>query len=428
MNVYLESVGCKLNQSEIETLARQFATRGHRVVSAPEKAHICVINSCVVTHVAARKSRQAVRRLRRRNPRARIVATGCYAEVAPDDLDADDVVGNADKERLAEQLLSESAAPTLSLPFLPRSLLPQSRTRAFVKIQDGCDSHCTYCITRIARGPQRSRSRAQVLAEVQARVEAGYREVVLTGVHIGAYGHDRGQAPVDSLWDLIEAILSQTAICRLRLSSIEPWDVTTDVFELWKDPRLCRHLHLPLQSGSDEILRRMGRRYTTAEFAHMVETARAAIPGVAITTDIIVGFPGETDAHFAESLTFVESIGFARTHVFPYSARPGTAATSLPNHVPPSEKQARAARMRAVARRAAAQFQRRFVNQVVDVLWETRRNGQWRGLTDNYLRVTAQSDDNLAQTITPVRLTACIDEALHGILLEQPAKSAKDVQ
>jgi threonylcarbamoyladenosine tRNA methylthiotransferase MtaB len=428
MNVYLKSVGCKLNQSEIETLARQFASRGHRVVSAPEKAHLCVLNSCVVTHVAARKSRQAVRRLRRRNPRARIVATGCYAEVAPDDLNADDIVGNADKERLAEHLLSKSAAPTLPLPFLPRSLLPQGRRRAFVKIQDGCDNHCTYCIIRIARGPQRSRSRAQVLAEVQARVETGYREVVLTGVHIGAYGHDRGQAPVDSLWDLIEAILSQTDICRLRLSSIEPWDVATDVFELWKDRRLCRHLHLPLQSGSDEILRRMGRRYTAAEFARTVEMARSAIPGVAITTDVIVGFPGETEAHFAQSLALVESIGFARTHVFPYSVRPGTAAASLPNHIPPSEKRARAAQMRAVAHHTATQFQRQFINQVVDVLWESRHNGQWRGLTDNYLRVTAQSDDNLAQTITPVRLSAGTDGALHGILLEQPAQSAKDVQ
>ena len=416
MTVYLASVGCKLNQSEIETLACRFIARGHQVVATPEEADVCVLNSCVVTHVAARKSRQAARRLRRRNPAARLVVTGCYAEVAPDDLVADLIVGNADKDRLVEHLLGEGHPASFPGPLFLSPSLPQSRARAFVKIQDGCDNHCTFCIIRIARGPQRSRPRADVLAEVQARVEAGYQEVVLTGVHLGGYGHDHGQPPRDSLWGLIEAILSQTGLRRLRLSSIEPWDVTPDIFRLWRDPRLCRHLHLPLQSGSDGILRRMGRRYTAAEFADLVEAARAIIPGVAITTDIIVGFPGETDAHLAESLAFVERVGFARGHVFPYSARPGTPAASLPDHVPPSEKQARAARMRFVVRHAAAQFQEQFIDQTVEVLWENRRNGLWRGLTDNYLRVLARSDKDLAQRITPVRLVTLTDDGFHGVL------------
>lgn len=413
MNVYLKSVGCKLNQSEIEMLARHFAARGHQVVSAPEKADVCVLNSCVVTHVAARKSRRAARRLRRRNPTARIVVTGCYVQVAHDDLAADVIVS---QDQVVDHLLGKALPLSSPLPLLSPSSLSQGRTRAFVKIQDGCDNHCTYCITRIARGHQRSRPRAEVLAEIQARVEAGYQEVVLTGVHIGAYGHDHGQT-CDSLWRLVDSILSQTDIRRLRLSSIEPWDVTPEILRLWEDSRLCRHLHLPLQSGSDEILRRMGRRYTSAEFAHLVETARMAIPGLAVTTDIIAGFPGETAAHFAESLAFVESIGFARGHVFPYSARPGTPAALLPDHVPPPEKRERAARMRAVVGRAAARFQEQFVGQIVEVLWENRRNGRWCGLTDNYVRVTTQSDDDLVQTITPVQLIALTGDGLHGTLL-----------
>jgi threonylcarbamoyladenosine tRNA methylthiotransferase MtaB len=417
MNIYLESIGCKLNQSEIETLARRFVTRGHQVVATPQEADLCVLNSCAVTHIAARKSRQAARRLRRHNPGARLVITGCYAQVAPGDLKADVIVGNTDKDRLVERLLGPSSPPASSIPPLSPSLLPQRRTRAFVKIQDGCDNHCTYCITRIARGPQKSRPRAEVLAEIQAWVETGYNEIVLTGVHIGGYGRDHGEPPRDSLWRLVEAILAQTGVRRLRLSSVEPWEVTPDVFELWKDPRLCRHFHLPLQSGSDEILRRMGRGYTTANFAHLAEAARAAIPNLAITTDIIVGFPGETAAHFSRSLSFVESMGFARGHVFPYSARPGTPAASLPDRVPSFEKRARAARMRAVVRQATTQFQAQFIGQIVEVLWENRRNGQWHGLTDNYLRVTTHSDDNLAQAITPVQLAALTHEGLHGIPL-----------
>ena len=416
IKVYLASVGCKLNQSEIETLACRFVAAGHRVVPAPEEADVCVFNSCVVTHIAARKSRQAVRRLRRRNPAARVVVTGCYAQVSPDDLEADVIVSNADKEQLVESLLGEGTVPVLPPSLSPLSL-PYRRTRAFVKIQDGCDNSCTYCITRVARGPQRSRLRADVLAEVQARVEAGYQEVVLTGVHLGGYGHDRGQPPRDSLWQLVAAVLSQTDVRRLRLSSVEPWDVTPDVFELWHDHRLCRHLHLPLQSGSDGVLRRMGRRYTVAEFARLVTTARAAIPDVAITTDLIVGFPGETEACFSESLASVQSIRFARAHVFPYSARPGTPAALLPDHVPSSKKRARAARMRTLTTRLARQFRGRFVDRTVEVLWESRSNGQWQGLTDNYLRVATRSDADLAQTIRSVRLDAVTDDGLYGVVV-----------
>ncbi len=417
MNVYLESVGCKLNQSEIEMLARQFIAAGQQIVATPEQADLCVLNSCTVTQTAARKSRQAARRWRRCNPAARLVVTGCHAQMAPAELAADVVVGNGDKERLVEHLLGQAPALSLTTPIRPLARLPQSRSRAFVKIQDGCDNRCTYCITRLARGPQRSRPRHDVLAEVQARVKGGYQEVVLTGVHIGAYGNDGGQRAPDNLWNLVAAILRQTAVRRLRLSSIEPWDLTPDAFALWQNSRLCRHLHLPLQSGSDAILRRMGRRYTAAGFAQLVQVARAAIPGVAITTDLIVGFPGETETHFAESLTFVQSIGFDRAHVFPYSARPGTPAALLPDQVSPAEKRARAAHMRDLTTRLARQARAQYVGQTLDVLWESRHNGLWRGLTDNYMRVTAHSRDDLAHTITPVHLTSLSDVGLHGVPL-----------
>jgi threonylcarbamoyladenosine tRNA methylthiotransferase MtaB len=417
MKVYLESLGCKLNQSEIETLARRFAARGHQIVSTPKEAETCVFNSCTVTHAAAQKSRQAVRRLRRANPSAQIVATGCYAHVAPGELEADRILDNAAKERLVSLLMGQGPDPPRPLPMLPPGSLSQSRTRAFVKVQDGCDNHCTYCITRVARGPQRSVPRAQVLAEIRARVEAGYQEVVLTGVHLGGYGRDRGRPPTDDLWDLVEAVLSETDVRRLRLSSVEPWDLTPGDFDLWRDPRLCRHLHLPLQSGSDETLRRMGRRYSARDFAHLVQAARETIPDVAITTDLIVGFPGETAAQFAQSLAFVEAMAFARAHVFPYSARPGTPAADLPDQIPPREKKRRAARMRAVAHRSAAEYQAQFIGQTVQVLWESRRNGHWRGLTDNYLRIVTASDRHLAQTMTSARLTGRQGGSLRGTLL-----------
>jgi len=416
MNVYLESLGCKLNQSEIETLARRFVEAGHRLAASPQAADLCVLNSCAVTHIAARKSRQAVRRLRRANAGARVIVTGCYAEVAPQELDADLVVGNMDKESLVERVLGGDYREPSRLSTLAPAL-PQSRSRAFVKIQDGCDNHCTYCLTRLARGPQRSLPRAQILAEIRARVAAGYQEVVLTGVHVGGYGCDGGRSGADNLWSLVEAILVGTEVRRLRLSSIEPWDMTPQVLHLWRDPRLCRHLHLPLQSGSDEILRRMGRRYTAAEFSRLVEAVRAVEPEMAVTTDIIVGFPGETMDHFAESLAFVERLAFARAHVFPYSARPGTPAASLPDQIPAAEKKARAAHMRAVARRAAMRFQQQFIGRTVEVLWESRHNGHWRGLTDHYVRILVQSDRNLVQQITPVRLLAGADGGLLAELL-----------
>jgi threonylcarbamoyladenosine tRNA methylthiotransferase MtaB len=428
VNFYVTSLGCKLNQSEMEALGRRLQAAGHVVVQEPRFADWCVVNTCTVTHIAARKSRQLIRRLQRDSPEARIAVTGCYAEMAPEEIAAlggvDLVVSNRDKERLDALIAASSQGPTRLSAETPaletRGFAAASRTRAFVKIQDGCDNRCAYCITTIARGPQRSRAPAGILTEISARVREGYKEVVLTGVHIGSYGRDRRAEPSregpDSLSEVVEKILTGTGIQRLRLSSIEPWDFDPRMLALWEDPRLCRHLHLPLQSGCDATLRRMARRYTTAEYAASVRMARQAIPGLALTTDLIVGFPGETDDEFSESLAFVKRMAFARLHVFKYSPRRGTRAATFADQVHPSVKQARSRIMIAEGARAAKAFARQFSGQVMDVLWENLYEAPdgslWRGLTDNYIRAYARDERALHNSITPALLAEPFQDGL----------------
>jgi threonylcarbamoyladenosine tRNA methylthiotransferase MtaB len=431
MKVYLQSLGCKLNQSELESLACRFVQAGHTVVGTAREADLCVLNTCAVTQTAVGKSRQAIRRLRRANSDARLAVTGCYAQMWLQEIrdlgSVDLVVSNEDKERLVERVEKElrikgQGSGRAWVPFPDSRLaIPQARTRAFVKIQDGCDNHCTYCIVRVARGRQRSRPQSDVLAEVEARVVAGYQEVVLTGVHIGAYGRDSGRQRDGSLWALVEAILMRTNVRRLRLSSIEPWDLDPACLRLWEDSRLCRHLHLPLQSGCDATLRRMGRSYTADQFAALVEAAREAIPGVAMTTDVIVGFPGESEAEFDQSLRFVEAMGFTRTHVFKYSARPDTPAATMPAQVPPLVKKARSRAMMEVGRHSAEAFRRAFLGCTLEVLWEGQAKGSesgqkalWSGLTDNYLRVRTQEGKNLCNTITRTKLVALAGDGMWG--------------
>jgi threonylcarbamoyladenosine tRNA methylthiotransferase MtaB len=434
MRVYVSSLGCKLNQSEMDSLAARLVQRGHQVVATPAEAELCVLNTCAVTHVAAQKSRQALRRLHGDNPQARLIATGCYAELAPGDLRelpaVELVVGNQDKERLEEFLQGETSNQDTSHPYMEPhvvsatdslSPIPGRRTRAFVKIQDGCDNACTYCIIRVARGPQRSRPADEVLAEVQARLVIGHQEIVLTGVHIGAYGQDRqaDQAAGD-LWALVRRILAETDVPRLRLSSIEPWDLPEEALGLWDDARLCRHLHLPLQSGCDDTLRRMARRYTTAEFAALVTAARTAVPDLAVTSDVIVGFPGETGAEFAESMAFLEGLDLARIHVFPYSRRAGTLAAQMPHQVPPPVKAERAWAMRTLAASSERAFRQRFLGRTLHVLWESARSEEedlvWSGLTDNYLRVYTCNAGHLANTLSAARLVALTRDGLQGEL------------
>ena len=438
MKAYLSSLGCKLNQNEIETLARDLAANGCQVVSDPAQADLIVLNTCTVTQVAARKSGQLARHLHRANSQARIILTGCFAELSAAEAaelpGVHWVVGNQEKERLldlirdATQQAPAAARPIAAIPGGPGSLtrkdLPLLRTRASVKIQDGCDNECSYCIVRIARGLQRSRSQEDILAEIQERLQAGYKEIVLTGVHIGAYGRDQGAAQQSSLWELVRNILSRTGVPRLRLSSIEPWDISATHLTLWEDQRLCRHLHLPLQSGCDAVLSRMKRRYTARQFAHVVEAARQAIPDIAITTDLIVGFPGETEGEFRQTLDFVEAMQFARVHIFPYSPRPRTVAALLPNQIAPPIKQERSRILTEVTRRSQVAFWQQFIGRVVWVLWETQNERhEWSGLTDHYLRVLTTCSQDLSNALTQVRISGLTSRGLQGHILETEGTS-----
>lgn len=416
MRVFLTSVGCKLNQSEVESWARRLAAFGCEVVADPADADLSVVNTCTVTHVAAHKSRQLVRHCHRANPQAQVVVTGCYAEMSPAEASClpgvSLVSGTAGKEHLAETIAEHLGLRPVEEPGgVPP--IPSRHTRAWVKIQDGCDNACTYCIVHIARGRQRSRPLPEILAEILTRQAEGYQEMVLTGVHIGAYGREHGT----TLAALIEAILHRTQFRRLRLTSIEPWDVTGGLLALWENPRLCRHLHLPLQSGCDATLRRMNRRYNTAQYRDLIRRAREAIPDLAVTTDVIVGFPGEDEGEFATSAAFVTAMEFARIHVFPFSARPGTVAATMPDAVPPPTKDKRVAQMLGIARQSVTTFHRRFLGRSMDVLWESGAAERWSGLTDNYIRVEAASHQDLHNLILPVRLCGLTEDGLCGELL-----------
>ena len=371
MRVCFTNLGCKLNQAETDRLARDFLAAGHLVVGSPAEADLHVVNSCTVTHTAARASRKAARR----GPRT--VLTGCHATV--DEVTGVDlIVPNPEKDRLLDHV--HAAFPDLAPTEVPVSWvrLPFGHTRALVKVEDGCNMRCSFCIIPSTRGRQRSRPLSEVVEEVRSLVESGYQEVVVTGVQISAY-----RSGEDRLYELVRAILERTDVPRLRLTSIAPWDLDERLLELWSGRRLCRHLHLSLQSGSTATLRRMRRPYTAEGFLAMLERVRSAVPGVAITTDVIVGFAGETVEEFEESLATVEAARFAKAHVFPFSPRPGTEAADLPGQVHPEEKKARMERMLAVGERAERDFRLAHVGRRETVLWE--RGGQ--GLTDNYLRV-----------------------------------------
>jgi threonylcarbamoyladenosine tRNA methylthiotransferase MtaB len=425
MRVHLHSSGCRLNQSEIETIGRRLAAAGHALIADPTEADTVILNTCAVTAEAARDARNLTRRFHRANEDAAIVVTGCYATIAPDDIrvlpGVSAVVGNADKDSIPAMFDPHPADPPAAFDLEPlrREATPGAvgRTRGFIKVQDGCDNRCTFCVTTIARGDGRSRPLEQVVAEVAAFVEAGYREVVLTGVHLGSYGRDLGRAA--GLRDLVEALLARTGVARLRLSSLEPWDIAPGFFDLWADPRLLPHLHLPLQSGSDRVLRRMARRTSRAGFSALVAEARTAIPDLHLSTDLIVGFPGETHEEFEESLELVESLGFGRLHVFSYSPRPGTAAARMPGQVPGPVKKARAAQMIALGERLSLDFHARYDGQTRPVLWEQAAGAEpdglrWVGYTDNYIRVAAVGPADLMNRVTQARLRDPRPDGMRG--------------
>ena len=427
MRFFFTSLGCKLNQAEIEALERAALGQGHQVLSDPADADWAVVNTCTVTHVAARKSRQLVRRLRRQNPRLQVAVVGCYAEMsgaAVRELEGVALVlGTGDKDQVIDRILALEGGAASASPMVyadPIAMPASGRTRALLPVQDGCDNRCTYCLVTIARGPSRSRPLHEVLTEAQARVEEGYQELVLTGVHIGAYGADL--SPASSLAALLRALLVHTSAPRLRLSSIEPWDLSVELLELLAEERVCRHLHLPLQSGCDATLRRMGRNYTTARFAALVDAARAIDPDVAVTTDVMVGFPGEMDEEFECSLRFIEEIGFSRLHVFRYSSRPDTLAATMPDQVSPEVSRQRSERLIAIGREHSRRFHERFVGRRVQVLFESGEAGRlskrWSGLTDHYVRVWAESPENLHNRLMTVRAIQADEDGLIGEIVD----------
>jgi len=394
--VALDTLGCKLNQAESESLGKRLTDIGYTIVDPSERPSAYILNTCTVTHVADRKSRHLLRLAHRRNPDCLVVATGCYAERTPQDLtqmpEVDITVGNSDKARLPDILKDyihrdpqESSHPSIQ------------RTRSFIKIQEGCDQFCSYCIVPFVRGVERSLPADDIVDEIRRREDDGHKEIVLTGTRIGSYHGGLG--------NLIQRVLSETNVPRFRLSSLQAQEITTNLLGLWQDSRLCRHFHSPLQSGSDPVLERMGRRYTTADYESAIDQIREMLPDVAITTDIMVGFPGETDEEFEESYRFCQRMAFANIHVFQYSARPGTRALHMDDKIDEAIKKERSEKMLRLAKETAHSFRSRFLERTMDVLWEQQvSKGIWSGLTGNYIRVLAQSDKQLTNECFPIRV------------------------
>ena len=408
MKIFLDTVGCRLNQAEIEKYAARFAAMGHELVPDAESADLVVVNTCSVTAAAASDSRGKIRSAARQG--AQVAVTGCWSTMEPEAAAAMDgvirVIPNDEKDSLPAALFGEEAENFDAEP-LTRVILPgiHARTRAFIKIQDGCDNFCTFCVTHLVRGKSRSVPREQVLRDVQAAVSAGGKEIVLTGVNLGAWGLDLGS----ELADLIEFLLKESEIPRIRLSSLESWNLSDRFLALWENPRMCPHFHLPLQSGSDSVLKRMVRRTTLAEYRRLVEEARTVNPDFAITTDVIAGFPGESESEFAETMDFIRGIPFAGGHVFPYSPRPGTAAARMKDQVPKAVQKERARELRELFEEKETQFRENFIGSTQQVLWEsTRQDGEngWEshGLTGNYLSVKCRFDSPVRNRIDTVRL------------------------
>jgi threonylcarbamoyladenosine tRNA methylthiotransferase MtaB len=444
MRIFLDQIGCRLNYGEMETLAGRLQAAGHQILKDADKAQVIVFNSCAVTADAVRGSRKQVRHLHKTNPNARIAVTGCWATLQPQEalaLPGVALVADNEQKELLHTLLEPWSAefddPDDLLRMQPTgnpfaltedAQARRSRTRAFIKVQDGCNNKCTFCIVTLARGDSRSRPLAAIVTEIQQLVADGLQEVVLTGVHLGSYGRDLAGPERTDLKALVAAILTETEIPRLRLSSLEPWELADGFFDLWSQwpGRLCPHLHLPLQAGTDKQLRQMARRCTTASFRQLVQAARQAIPDLIVTTDLIVGFPGESAVDFAEGLAFVAEMRFAHAHIFPFSAREGTAAAKFSGDVPTAIKKERGQQMRALVEQTGQQERQRFIGTIRPVLWEgegqplTDQPGRlWSGLTDNYLRVTAVVDErvDLHNVMKPTQLTNLEGEFLLGVLV-----------
>ena len=440
LTVAIQTHGCKLNQADSDQLARRFVEAGYRVVAPGAPADVYVLNTCTVTGAADSKARQALRKAHRSNPGALIVATGCYAQRDPDELALVEgvglVAGNVEKERIPA-LVSQALGRDLKSPGigagqpLPNTfpdqttreshrptgddgLRPSSaRNRAMVKIQEGCNQVCAYCIVPKVRGREQSIPPEALVQQINDLCAEGFQEVVLTGTQLGTYGND---IPGMTLSGLLEKLLTGTSIPRIRVSSLQAQEITSSLLDLWRNERLCPHFHVPLQCGSDPVLRAMRRRYTTAEFASTLELVRTRMPDAGITTDVIVGFPGEGEAEFRASRDFADRMRFSGIHVFPFSPRPGTSAAYLDDTTPTQVKKERTSQMLEIASRGALEFRLGQLGSVRQALWESSARGEggqtWWGLTGNYIRVKTVSGQDLRNCITPVKLSALEEDAV----------------
>ena len=424
------TLGCKVNQFESEVMEGLFKEAGYDIVEHSQPADVYVINTCSVTSLGDKKSRQLIRRVQRQNPDAIIAVTGCYAQIAPEQIKAIEgvrvVLGTANRRRIVEyveQAIYQNGKiidgvtdimkvrefediPILDMP---------TRTRAFLKIQEGCTNFCSYCIIPFTRGPLRSRPLGSVRREAEKLLANGFKEIVFTGIHLGAYGRDFKDGT--SLADAARAVLDLPGLRRLRLSSLESIELSDELLTLLRDnPRFSHHLHLPLQAGSDYVLKRMNRHYDREEFSRLLTRVREAVPGLSVSTDVIVGFPGETEEMFAESLEYIRSLKFSRMHVFPYSPRTGTPAAEMPDQVPEPVKKERVHRLQAVAGEMAGEYCQSYLGTVQRVLLETDTQGEKDGLTDTYIRVYTNDEAELGE-IYDVRLERLYKDGIYGTII-----------
>ena len=427
------TLGCKVNQYETEAMIESFENAGYETVEYTEYADVYIINTCTVTNMGDRKSRQIIRRALELNPDAFVAVVGCYSQIAPNEVlkipGVSLVVGTNERNRIVE--LAEYAMEKEEKLNLVNDIMEvrefeemsiknyKSRTRAFLKIQEGCDQYCTYCIIPYARGHIRSRKPESIITEVRELAESGFKELVLTGIHVASYGKDLGDT---SLIEIIEKVHQVDGIERIRMSSVDP-NVMTDEFigRLKKLPKICRHFHLSLQSGCDETLKRMNRKYTTEEYKRVVGKLREVFADVALTTDLIVGFPGETEEEFLKTAEFIEEISFSAMHVFKYSPREGTPASKYKNQVKPQEKDARSKLITSIARKNEEKFKNGFIGQRLKVLYEQpidEKDSLYEGLTDNYIRVVSESQSDIKGKIIETILTELKEDSMIGKIEE----------
>lgn len=429
------TLGCKVNQADTASMENLFLRSGHQLVSFDGEADVYIINTCVVTNTGQRKSRQTIHRAIRKNPNALIVVTGCYPQTAAEEVKAiagvDMIIGNQDRAQivqLVEERLAHRQTDTLdAVHKLTASTAFEEmaagditdKTRAFLKIQEGCNQFCTYCIIPYARGPLRSRSLESIRTETQRLISAGFKEIVLIGIHLGCYGKENPDGP--TLYDAVKTVLDVPGVQRLRLGSLESVEVEPRLLTLMQeDARFCRHLHLPLQSGCDKTLQAMHRPYTTAKFKTLLADIKTKVPDIAITTDVIAGFPGETEADFETTCKFAESCGFSKMHIFPFSARKGTPAEKFAGAVTEAVKKERADILGRIDETMHKTFLQAMVGQNAEVLFEQPAGEDYfEGLTGNYQRVFVKSGGrNLGGEILPVKITAFDGEKLIGEIIK----------